>query len=258
MPKRYDYIITSSNEITIQSGILNELITRTGVQHISDYERIGGLMSLIGRDKRLLAMTSGWKDTNLKIAHSQIAALVEQKDMLMMGIDEADMPNLKVPNWKHEIEFSHPCARDMFNLITSLDEVLHDYEKLFFAGAIDQFGFEELKHSSVNVISGVVDRVRKATSPGKRVVNKADNTTAYHPQELANHIKNGYRLEFRDIPQAYKSLIAEYENSTSKFKSAINAPAKKETSKPEVKNNTVKETPIKKDEVATTSEQKVA
>lgn len=218
-PEYMNKVITMTLKAPCESAILHDYMERYEGLLVTMFERLGGLLQLIKRDQTLLEMVRLWHRTSLGIANAQLAELQVRREALEMQLDEdVEIPHLEYPaNWNLEFVVTHPIAHDLVKLVKGVNEEIKANEALFFAGAVTDEYLERVKNETVSILSGVSDRIAKATSPGKRVA-KGSEQKVYSAIELANYIRNGFRLEFSDIPQAYASHIAEYEKQTAAFK----------------------------------------
>ena len=176
---------------------------------------------MVSKDKGLLKMIRGWQGTNIKIAKKQLEEMSVRREAIELEMgDELVMPELNIPNWQLTFQVTHPICHEMIKLINSVNAEIKVNERLFFAGVMDEEGLERVKREALSTMSGVIDRIAKATSPGKRVPTEKQKG-GYSPAQLAAHIRKGFRLDFADAPQTFMDLIAEYEESTSSFKTNV-------------------------------------
>lgn len=231
--KNADYksrVINMTLTAPCESAILHEYMEQYQGLMTSMFERIGGLRQLVRRDSALLDMISLWHKTSLGITQKQLLAMRERRETLEMEIaGGATLPDINVPeDWKLNFVVTHPIAHDLVNLVKDINEEIKANEALFYAGLINEEAIERINNETVFLLSGVTDRIAKATRPGKRKA-KGEDRMIYSAVGLAEHIRKGFRLDFADIPLEYADHVKEYEEETAAFKTLkkIDAPEEK-------------------------------
>ena len=238
-----------------ESAILHEYMVQYQGLMTSMFERIGGLRQLVRRDTALLDMISLWHKTSLGITQKQLEAIRQRRETLELQIgDGVTLPDINVPeDWKLSFVVTHPIAHDLVKLVKDINEEIKANEALFYAGLINEEAIERINNETVFLLSGVTDRIAKATRPGKRKA-KGEDRMIYSAVGLAEHIRKGFRLDFADIPLEYADHIKEYEEETAGFKTLKDANADSHATN---KNNSEAEEKKKAKGKATTSAKKV-
>jgi hypothetical protein len=208
----------------LSSGLLREYFSKNTGLMIKVYGRIGGLLRMTSDNTVINAMVSDWASTNIEIAVAQVEEIEAQHEaaMLAAGVaskDESgvvvDRPNPLDVNWV----VNHPSFHALRKLISKIDEAIVKAEDLYYEGIMDDIQFRSLQAQAINIIGGILDRIRKATAPGKRTTK---DVTRYVPAELSKHIREGgYRLEFFDVPASVRQMTQEYDARHSAMKSLI-------------------------------------
>lgn len=228
-----DKVVTMKLPVSYESTILHEYLTYSQGTMLGMFERLGGLLRMLSKDAKLTESVRLWQTLNINICEKQLSEITARREILVMGMD-IELPEISTPD-DYRVEFiaSHPIAHDMVKLIKSVNDELRENEALYMGGVIDDSDYENLKAQTVTVLSGVVDRIAKATFPGKR------EGGGYSPLQLAKHIRNGNRLEFADVPLSVRDIISEYESSKVTNEVEPEVTAKKAKDKPK-KNNVTK------------------
>jgi|TARA_R110000796_G_scaffold50909_6_gene120213 hypothetical protein len=204
------------------SGLLREYLSSNTGLVVKIYGRIGGLLRMTSDNANLSTMVKDWDQTNINIAKKQLSDLSVQLDVVELTESEEGLVDFAVEREEPlEIDWmvNHPIFRNVISVISDTDALILRAEHLYFKGTIDDVQFRGFQSQAFNVISGILDRVRKATSPGKRKTEKGDR---YTPTELAKHIRTGgYKLEFFDLPSNLRKMSEEYNKRHSTMKSLI-------------------------------------
>jgi hypothetical protein len=135
--------------------------------------------------------------------------------------------------------------RRLIKLIKKADNEITKAENLYYLDLIDDTQYKQLQAQVLNLLSGLLDRVIKATSPGKRI---QENTNRYIATQLMNHIRSGgYRLEFFDLPSAHRDLAEEYNTRHGAMKSLLDERSAKNKLKSEAIEKTRVKSPIEEE-----------
>lgn len=185
------------------SDIMHEYIQLNQSKMLDAYERLAALLRMLVNSAELHKEVKDWINTNTKIADVQLTELTNQRLAILEQAGDVDFPKIKIPEDYHtEFEASHPIANLMIATLQRVDVELNECEKLYMALLIDDIEYRQLFNQATNVIRGSVDRIFKATNPGKRKENGR-----YSPGQLAAWIREGNKLIFADVPQNLKYLI---------------------------------------------------
>ena len=232
-----DKVITMKLPVSYQSTILHEYLTYSQGTMLAMFERLGGLLRMLSKDSRLTESVQLWQKLNLQICEKQLSDITKRREVLVLGMD-IELPEINTPEaYKVDFIASHPIAHQMVKLIKAVNVELRENEALYMAGIVDDTDYESIKAQAVTVLSGVIDRIAKATYPGKR------EGGGYNPAQLAKYIRDGNKLEFADVPLNVRSVIADYELSgvsptlagTGEVAKAEKVVAKTQTKKPKAK-----------------------
>ncbi|AGP79931.1 hypothetical protein I633_22556 (plasmid) [Alteromonas mediterranea 615] len=208
----------------ISSGLLREYFSKNIGLVIKVYGRIGGLLRMTSDNNVINAMVSDWSATNMDIALAQVEEIEAQHEaaLLAAGVTNGDEAGVVVDRPEPlEVDWSvnHPSFHVLRKVIVKIDEAIVKAENLYYEGVMDDIQFRSLQAQAVNVIGGILDRVRKATAPGKRTTK---GVTRYVAAELSKHIREGgYRLEFFDVPASVREMTQEYDARHAAMKSLI-------------------------------------
>lgn len=184
------------------TDIMHEYLRMNQSTMLSAYERLAALLRMLSRDKELLAHANDWIAKNTEIAQQQITELQAQRSAIEEQIGDVDVPQINTPEtYKTTFEASHPVANKMLAIAKAVDAELVACERLYFAGVVDDSEYAKLRDQATTIIRGSVDRIYKATKPGNREGGR------FNPAELARWIREGNRMMFEDIPQAYQHII---------------------------------------------------
>lgn len=218
-PTRDDIIRQQSNPATRLSGrqktislpfqytsdIMHEYILLNQSKMLDAYERLAALLRMLVNAPDLHNDVKGWIVKNTQIADAQLNELTGQRLAILEHAGHVDFPQIKIPDSYHtEFEASHPIANMMIATLLRVDAELNECEKLYMALIIDDVEYRTLFNQATNVIRGSVDRIFKATNPGRR-----KDTGRYSPGLLAAWIREGNKLIFADVPQNLSYLIEE-------------------------------------------------
>lgn len=207
---------------TMRSDYMREYIGSNIGSLIMLYGRIGGLLRLVDTDERLSSMVEDWVSCNEKIAFHQLEETKAQLEQIQMqSFNKVDIPmEIERPapinsTWS----VNHSSFTGLIRLLVTIDEFLVESEEVYFKGLMSDVQVRQLSLQTQNVISSYLERILKATSPGRRIVNEQYK---YSNRELHKHIKDaGYRLEFYTLPKELASLVEEYNNRYSRYKSLV-------------------------------------
>lgn len=184
------------------TDIMHEYLRMNQATMLSAYERLAALLRMLSRDKDLLAHANDWIAKNTEIAQQQITELQAQRAAIEEQIGDIEVPQIKTPDsYKTTFEASHPVANKMLAIAKAVDSELVACERLYFAGVVDDSEYAKLRDQATTIIRGSVDRIYKATKPGNREGGR------FNPAELARWIREGNRMMFEDIPQAYQHIV---------------------------------------------------
>tara|TARA_B100002049_G_scaffold170702_1_gene128840 strand:- start:800 stop:1615 length:816 start_codon:yes stop_codon:yes gene_type:complete len=208
----------------LSSGLLREYFSKNTGLVIKVYGRIGGLLRMTSDNNVINTMVSDWAATNMDIALAQVEEIEAQHEaaLLAAGVENEDKGDVEVDrpepldvNWV----VNHPSFHVLRKVITKIDQAIVKAENLYYEGIMDDIQFRSLQAQAINIIGGILDRIRKATAPGKRTTK---DVTRYVPAELSKHIREGgYRLEFFDVPASVREMTQEYDARYAAMKSLI-------------------------------------
>lgn len=188
--------------LNYMTDIMHEYLRMNQATMLSAYERLAALLRMLSRDKDLLAHANDWIAKNTEIAQQQITELQAQRAAIEEQIGDIDVPQINTPDsYKTTFEASHPVANKMLAIAKAVDAELVACERLYFAGVVDDSEYAKLRDQATTIIRGSVDRIYKATKPGNREGGR------FNPADLARWIREGNRMMFEDIPQAYQHLV---------------------------------------------------
>jgi len=174
------------------SDIMHYYLETNQATMLAAYERLAGLKRMLSRDTDLLVHVDEWVKSNIQVCELQLAEIAATRDAIQ---NEYEIPELNVPeSYQTTFVASHPIANKMITIAERVDEEIAEVESLFFAGAIDDAQYANLRNQAMTIIRGSVDRIYKATSPGSRKNGR------FTPQELARWIREGNRMALPDLP----------------------------------------------------------
>lgn len=188
---------------TYTSDIMHEYILLNQSKMLDAYERLAALLRMLSTSADLHAEVKTWINKNTEIANAQLNDLTTQRMAILDQAGEIEFPTINVPDgYKTQFEASHPIANLMVATLRRVDSELSECEKLYMALLIDDLEYRRLFNQATNVIRGMVDRIFKATTPGRRKDNGR-----YSPAQLANWLREGNKLIFADVPQNLAYII---------------------------------------------------
>ena len=209
-------------ETKMQSDFMRDYIGKNIGSLIMLYGRLGALLRLVDSDTRLSSMVEDWIAYNEKISYHQLDESKAQLEQIQMqSFDKLDIemeierPSPLVSTWK----VNHSSFTNLIRLMMNLDAFLVESEEVYFKGLMSDVQMRQLSTQVQNVISTYLERILKATSPGRRMVNEQYK---YSNRELGRHIKDaGYRLEFHTLPKDLEEIVGEYNDRYSRYKSLV-------------------------------------
>lgn len=185
------------------SDIMHEYIQLNQSKMLDAYERLAALLRMLSTSPDLHGEVKTWITKNSQIADAQLNDLTTQRVAILEQAGDIEFPAINVPEgYKTQFEASHPIANLMIATLKRVDDELNECEKLYMALLIDDLEYRRLFNQATNVIRGVVDRIFKATSPGRRKDNGR-----YSPAQLAAWLKEGNKLIFADVPQNLAYIV---------------------------------------------------
>jgi hypothetical protein len=194
---------TISLKLTYTSDIMHEYLILNQSKMLDAYERMAGLLRMVAQTPDLFAHVNDWIAKNVEIARAQLQELSAHRETIVANIGEVDAPEINIPESYHtEFEASHPIAHKMIAMLRLVDVELNECETLYMSGVIDDLQYKQLFNQATSVIRGTVDRIFKATTPGKR---KSDGR--YNPAQLAAWLREGNKMLFGDIPHHLNHII---------------------------------------------------
>lgn len=228
--------ITFDINFEYHSNIMNSFVTNPKGRNLGVlfgmFERLGGLLRLVSRDKEINEMVKAWIKTNDAIAEAQIAELKESREIIEEGVE--DLPMVNIPStYSVKIEASHPILNKMSDVLRAVNCELMGYEKLYFAGLIDDEEYRRTEVSALGVLGGLIDRIAKATKPGQRKGGR------FNQQEFYRVLRQGHILQFVDVPsdcrEAVEKYNKEYKSIEGEIKKEVTLESKEEEGSAEVK-----------------------
>lgn len=188
-----------------KSNIMHEYIQMNQSKMLDAYERLAALLRLVSTAPDLHAHVKYWIGKNVEIADAQLTELATQRQLILEQVGDIAVPQIVVPeSYKTEFEASHPIANTMVATLQKVDAELDECEKLYLSNLIDDLEYRQLFNQATGVIRGMVDRIFKATTPGKR-----QDGGRFNPAQLAAWLREGNKMIFADIPQNQAHLVQE-------------------------------------------------
>lgn len=204
-------------KVDIRSGIMMDLMRKNADWVLEKFQRFGGLRHMLARDPLLTEMINLWQATNMKIGYVLIEDLEQRYEAIELAV-EPEIPVIEVPDdWFWDVEARFPIVHDYVKLVRKLDAAMDRLEGLHLAGAVDESEVLKGKHAAIQILTGVGQRMAKATLPGKRSENNR-----YSARTMNDFIREGWRLEILDFPFELREMVEEYEAKTAAFKSKKN------------------------------------
>lgn len=189
--------------LNFKSDMMNQYLMGNTRQILMAFERLAQIFRLTSDTPSAYQVVKEWQASNIEICEKQLEALAAQREIIEKKLEvEAEEP--KTPeSYKVKFEFSHPVGRQIYDLMKSVDEELDAIEYIFLAGAIDDIEYRAAKMQAMSILRGCIDRIYKATSPGKREGGQFD--TKYFAQLLREGHEMGKGvdkpLEFQEKEQ---------------------------------------------------------
>lgn len=206
----------------MQSDFMRAYIDKNIGSLIMLYGRIGGLLRLVQDDVPLSTMVEDWVLYNDKLAYYQLeeaSALLEQIQMQSANRLELDVQIDRPEPLESTWQVNHSCYTNLIRLMLTIDKFILQSEEMYFKGMMSDVQMNQINRQVDMVISSYLERILKATSPGK---HRDSNGYRYKNQDLLAHIKDaGYRLEFHALPKELEGVVSEYNQRYSKYKSLV-------------------------------------
>ena len=194
---------TLSLKLDYTSDIIHEYLQLNQSKMLDAYERIAALLRMVSSTPDLFQHVNDWVTKNGEIAQAQLSELATQRQGIAEKVGETEAPSINIPDsYKTTFEASHPIAHTMIAMLRMVDAELSECETLYLSGAIDDVQYKQLFNQATSVIRGSVDRIFKATLPGKR---KGDGR--YNPAQLAAWLREGNKMLFTDIPHHLAHIV---------------------------------------------------
>lgn len=186
-----------------QSDIMHEYIQLNQSKMLDAYERLAALLRMISTTPVIYQEVKDWIGKNTQIADAQLSELTSQRLSILEQAEDVEFPTINVPaTYETKFEASHPIANMMLATLRRVDTELAECEKLYLALLIDDLQYRQLFTQATNVIRGSVDRIFKATTPGRRKDNGR-----YSPAQLSAWLREGNKLMFNDVPSNLSYII---------------------------------------------------
>lgn len=194
---------TLSLKLNYTSDIMHEYLLLNQSKMLDAYERIAALLRMVATTPELFKHVNEWVTKNGEIAQAQLAELSAQRQTIAEKVGDIDAPSINIPDtYNTTFEASHPIAHTMVAMLKLVDGELSECETLYLSGAIDDLQYKQLFNQATSVIRGSVDRIFKATLPGRR---KGDGR--YNPAQLAAWLREGNKMLFVDLPHHLSHIV---------------------------------------------------
>ncbi|PTC00409.1 hypothetical protein C9975_07680, partial [Thalassospira xiamenensis] len=160
MSERFDY----------ESDLTNSFLNQNSRRIIQLFERLAMIIKTAKQDEGAYRKVMNWhSQINLAIANEQLEVIDEQLSESTEKMKGFGGTNINVPDSYHiEFEVSHPITRSILNTLSSIDKLASRVELAFYEGKIDDLQLESARRQTMKVMNGILDRIGKVTSPGKR------------------------------------------------------------------------------------------
>jgi len=186
-----------------KSDLTNAFLTQNHRRIIQMFERLAMILRLAKEDVVAYRKIMDWhNNVNLAIANEQLETIEEQ---LVHSAPKGNSGvSINIPDsYKITFEVSHPITNGILNTIKSIDAQAANAEQAFFENKIDDPQLESARRQAMKVMNGILDRIGKVTSPGKR---EGGNFSTSHYVKLLKE-PNFDLLELTDMPlEIRKSL----------------------------------------------------
>lgn len=205
--------------VKVDSDFMRQHLEQNIGSFITIYGRIGGLLRLVASNQLLSSMVHDWAHYNTQIAESSFSEV--QAELESIELMEMDSPAFEITVSKPEPQsftwnVNHASFTNLIKFIIKLDQFLVKAEMTYYKGLMTDSQHQSLTRQVNHILSTYLDRVLKATSPGKRIQN---DKAKYNNKQLLSHIRDGgYRLEFESLSPEHQSIVEEYNQRYSKFK----------------------------------------
>lgn len=233
-----------TKKIIYHNALIEKLFFTDGKKLMQAVERLGAIYRLAKNDKGAYSKLNDWMNgINLHIATSQLSTVSESRNEVTEAKDVA-LSDVEFPNKEMTFKTTHSSSTKIIALITAVDSELSSLEQLFLSDGLDDIEFDVAARQCMAIVNGVIDRVFKVTSPGKR-----ENGT-FDVKQYVQFLKDpkfdlsahtDYPVDFQHM----KPVLEEPEIEKSKVE-----PEKSEAPKPVKKTKTAKKKKVKKAELA--------
>lgn len=191
---------TMTHRFEYESDLSKAFLDQNHRRMIQLFERLGMIMKTAKQDAAAYRKVMDWhNNVNLAIANEQIETLDEQLNNAISKIKPADNAIVNTPDsYFVDFEVSHPVSRTILIALGAVDKMATRIEQCFYEGRIDDLQLEDSRRQTIKVMNGVLDRINKVTSPGKR----KDNSGRFSTSEYVKFLKdpNSDLLALTDMP----------------------------------------------------------
>lgn len=191
---------TMTHRFEYESDLAKAFLDQNHRRMIQLFERLGMIIKTAKQDATAYRKVMDWhNNVNLAIANEQIETLDEQLSNATSKIKPADEAIVNTPDsYFVDFEVSHPVSRTILIALGSVDKMAARIEQAFYEGRIDDLQLEDSRRQTMKVMNGVLDRINKVTSPGKR----KDNSGRFSTSEYVKFLKdpNSDLLTLTDMP----------------------------------------------------------
>lgn len=193
-----------------KSDLTNAFLTQNHRRIIQMFERLAMILRLAKEDVTAYRKIMDWHNSiNLAIANEQLETIEEQ--LIHSAPKGNGNVSINIPDsYKITFEVSHPITNGILNTIKNIDAQAASAEQAFFEGKIDDPQLDSARRQAMKVMNGILDRIGKVTSPGKREGGSFSTT---HYVKLLKE-PNFDLLELTDMPLEIRKSLGLIEEET--------------------------------------------
>jgi len=192
-------------EVTLKfkSDMMNNYLMNNTRSILIAFERLAQIYRLTSDSKKAYEHVRDWQLGNMQICQTQLDELIVQRETIQKQMElQTIAPNIP-DSYEVIFEFSHPVGLQVYNLMQSVDSELDEIELIFLAGGIDDLEYQSAKQQAMSILRGCIDRIYKATSPGKREGGEFDT------KRFVQMLREGYQMDNGvDKPRAFQQEVA--------------------------------------------------
>jgi len=178
--------------LDFKSDMMNEYLVESTRNIIIAIERLAELFRFTMDTPDVYSKVKEWSDSSMNISRAQLEALIAQREEIQSKQEVELVEYIAPTDFSVKFEFSHSIGRKFYNLMRSVDDELNSIEAMYLSGVIDDLEYASAKRQALSILRGYIDRIYKATSPGKRTVN---GKISFKARAFVEMLKKGHKID---------------------------------------------------------------